>query len=126
MQWILFLKVFDCGSDKFISEDLYLQHRGWFNSSLHLLPLLVRHHIKVLFLKKAEKSKSLGNGVDPLEVINQMGADVFTVSPNIIKQAAEGYKKIRNTFRFLLGKKISIMQNTKLLEKICWKLTAGQ
>ena len=108
--------------------DLYLegsdQHRGWFNSSLNTSVATtgkapykaVLTHGFLVDEKGRKMSKSLGNGVDPLEVINQMGADVLrlwvssvdyrsdvAVSPNIIKQAAEGYKKIRNTFRFLLG-----------------------
>lgn len=108
--------------------DLYLegsdQHRGWFNSSLSTSVATtgrapynaVLTHGFLVDEKGRKMSKSLGNGVDPLDVINQMGADILrlwvssadyrsdvAVSPNIIKQAAEGYKKIRNTFRFLLG-----------------------
>ncbi|MDD4343617.1 MAG: isoleucine--tRNA ligase [Eubacteriales bacterium] len=108
--------------------DLYLegsdQHRGWFNSSLNTSVATtgkapyraVLTHGFLVDEKGRKMSKSLGNGVDPLDVINQMGADILrlwvssadyrsdvAVSPNIIKQAAEGYKKIRNTFRFLLG-----------------------
>ena len=61
-------------------------------------------------------SKSLGNTVDPLKVMNVNGADVLRlwaasidysedckVDDNILKQVAETYRKIRNTFRFLLG-----------------------
>jgi isoleucyl-tRNA synthetase len=61
-------------------------------------------------------SKSLGNVIDPQEMIRQYGADVLrlwvasadyrtevAVSQVIIKQLAEGYRKIRNTFRFMLG-----------------------
>ena len=61
-------------------------------------------------------SKSLGNGIDPFEVINEMGADILrlwvasadyrsdvAVSPGILKQVSEAYRKIRNTFRYLLG-----------------------
>ena len=108
--------------------DLYLegsdQHRGWFNSSLNTSVATtgkapykaVLTHGFLVDEKGRKMSKSLGNGVNPLDVINQMGADILrlwvastdyrsdvAVSPNIIKQAAEGYKKIRNTFRFLLG-----------------------
>jgi isoleucyl-tRNA synthetase len=63
-----------------------------------------------------KQSKSLGNVVDPLKVIKQMGADILrlwvssadyrgdlAVSPNILKQITEAYRKIRNTSRFLLG-----------------------
>ena len=61
-------------------------------------------------------SKSLGNGVDPLKVVNDMGADILrlwvasadyrndvAVSQGILKQVSEAYRKIRNTFRYLLG-----------------------
>lgn len=61
-------------------------------------------------------SKSLGNVVSPQAVIGQYGADILRlwvassdykqdirVSPDILKQLAEGYRKIRNTLRFILG-----------------------
>ena len=61
-------------------------------------------------------SKSKGNGVDPKDVIKQNGADILrlwvassdyrsdvSVSHGIIKQVADAYRKIRNTFRFMLG-----------------------
>ena len=61
-------------------------------------------------------SKSLGNGIDPLDVANQMGADILRLwvasadyrkdvaaSPEILKQMTEAYRKIRNTCRFILG-----------------------
>lgn len=108
--------------------DLYLegsdQHRGWFNSSLctavatkGVAPYkAVLTHGFLVDEKGRKMSKSLGNGVDPLEVINQMGADILrlwvssadyktdvAVSPNILKQMAEAYRKIRNTCRYMLG-----------------------
>lgn len=108
--------------------DLYLegsdQHRGWFNSSL-LTAVATRGqapyravltHGFLVDEKGRKMSKSLGNGVDPLDVIKQMGADILrlwvasadyrsdvAVSPGILKQIAEAYKKIRNTCRYLLG-----------------------
>jgi len=61
-------------------------------------------------------SKSLGNAIDPLQMIKEMGADILrlwvssadyrndiSVSNNIIKQSSEAYRKIRNTCRFILG-----------------------
>jgi len=108
--------------------DMYLegsdQHRGWFNSSIMLS--VVKHNTApyriVLthgFIKDEEgkkMSKSLGNVVDPLEVCSKYGADVLRlwlassdyfndirISQNIILQQVEVYKKIRNTFRYLLG-----------------------
>jgi isoleucyl-tRNA synthetase len=61
-------------------------------------------------------SKSLGNGVDPVAVANQMGGEIvrlwvasvdfredMAASDNLMKRCAEIYRKLRNTFRFLLG-----------------------
>ncbi len=108
--------------------DMYLegsdQHRGWFNSSIVLS--VVKHDMapyKIVlthgFIKDEEgkkMSKSLGNVVDPLEVCSKYGADVLRlwlassdyfndirISQNIISQQVEVYKKVRNTFRYLLG-----------------------
>lgn len=108
--------------------DLYLegsdQHRGWFNSSLSTSVAVtgkspyraVLTHGFVVDEQGRKQSKSLGNVVDPLKVIKQMGADILrlwvssadyrgdlAVSPNILKQITEAYRKIRNTCRFLLG-----------------------
>ena len=108
--------------------DLYLegsdQYRGWFNSSLIIGVAVhdkapykaVVSHGFVVDGKGQKMSKSLGNTVDPLKVMNVNGADVLRlwaasidysedckVDDNILKQVAETYRKIRNTFRFLLG-----------------------
>ncbi|MDS1029608.1 isoleucine--tRNA ligase [Bacillota bacterium LX-D] len=108
--------------------DLYLegsdQHRGWFNSSLSTAVATegrapykrVLTHGYVVDEKGRKQSKSLGNGIDPLDVIKQMGADILrlwvasadykrdvSASPKIMKQMTEAYRKIRNTCRFLLG-----------------------
>ncbi|MBM7855247.1 isoleucyl-tRNA synthetase [Desulfohalotomaculum tongense] len=108
--------------------DLYLegsdQHRGWFNSSLSTAMAVtgeppykaVLTHGFVVDENGRKMSKSLGNVVDPLKVIKQMGADILrlwvssadyrgdlAVSNNILKQLTEAYRKIRNTARFLLG-----------------------
>ena len=61
-------------------------------------------------------SKSLGNGVDPAEVMAKSGADVLrlwvasvdysqdvSISDEILQRTSEAYRRIRNTFRFLLG-----------------------
>ena len=61
-------------------------------------------------------SKSLGNGIDPIEMVNEFGADILrlwaissdytsdvSISKGIIKQVSEVYRKIRNTCRFILG-----------------------
>lgn len=108
--------------------DLYLegsdQHRGWFNSSLSTSVAVrgvapykkVLTHGFVVDEKGHKMSKSLGNVVDPLKMIQEMGADILrlwvssadyrndiSVSTNIIKQSSEAYRKIRNTCRFILG-----------------------
>ncbi len=108
--------------------DVYLegsdQHRGWFQSSLLLSSALHGHApYKTLIThgftmdEKGEKmSKSKGNVVAPDKVIKQYGSEILRlwvalsdyqndqkISDNILKQAAEQYRKIRNTFRFLLA-----------------------
>lgn len=108
--------------------DLYLegsdQHRGWFNSSLSTAVAntgeppyrAVLTHGFVVDEQGRKMSKSLGNVVDPLKVVRQLGADILRLwvcsadyrgdlaaSDSILKQIAEAYRKIRNTFRFLLG-----------------------
>lgn len=108
--------------------DLYLegsdQYRGWFNSSLinsvayiKKAPYkLIISHGFVVDEKGRKMSKSLGNGIDPLMIINEYGADILrlwianseytndiSISQNIIKQTAEIYRKIRNTIRYLLS-----------------------
>ena len=109
-------------------SDMYLegsdQYRGWFNSSLICgvavtgkapYKELVSHGF-VLDGKGLKMSKSLGNAVDPLKVVREQGADVlrlwaasvdFTedvrISDDLIKQVKESYRKIRNTYRFMLG-----------------------
>ncbi|WP_163101429.1 isoleucine--tRNA ligase [Peribacillus alkalitolerans] len=108
--------------------DLYLegsdQYRGWFNSSLSTAVAVtgkapykgVLSHGFVLDGEGRKMSKSLGNVVVPEKVMNQLGADILRlwvasvdyqsdvrVSDAILKQVAEVYRKIRNTFRFLLG-----------------------
>ena len=108
--------------------DLYLegsdQYRGWFNSSLSTAVAVtgkapykgVLSHGFALDGDGRKMSKSLGNVVVPEKVMKQLGADILRlwvasvdyqadvrVSDAILKQVAEVYRKIRNTFRFLLG-----------------------
>jgi isoleucyl-tRNA synthetase len=108
--------------------DLYLegsdQYRGWFNSSLSTGVAVtgkapykgVLSHGFALDGEGRKMSKSLGNVVVPAKVMNQLGADILRlwvasvdyqadvrVSDAILKQVAEVYRKIRNTYRFLLG-----------------------
>lgn len=123
---------FDSGTS-FLSLDgrtseLYLegsdQYRGWFNSSLINSVALSRKspykrilsHGFVLDEKGLKMSKSAGNGVDPNSVAQTLGADVLRiwaasvdylqdvrVSSGLLKIAAETYRKIRNTIRYLLS-----------------------
>ena len=108
--------------------DLYLegsdQHRGWFHTSLlescgtrGRAPFdAILTHGFLLDEQGRKMSKSMGNGVEPEDVMKQYGVDImrlwvvgsdFTedlrVGPEILKQHADLYRRIRNTFRFLLG-----------------------
>ena len=100
------------------------QHRGWFHSSL-LTSVALRGRAPYTDVATAgwtldeqgrAMSKSLGNGVDPVAVSEQMGAEIvrlwiasvdfredMAASDNLMKRCAEIYRKLRNTFRFLLG-----------------------
>jgi len=108
--------------------DLYLegndQYRGWFNASL-ILSMAVNGrapfstcltHGWVMDENWQKMSKSAGNGVDPSKVANQFGADILRlwasqvdyqtdvkISESIIGTVSETYRKIRNTFKFMLG-----------------------
>lgn len=100
------------------------QHRGWFHSSLLVgcgtrgrAPYeAVLTHGFINAEDGRKMSKSLGNGVDPLEVMEQSGADIlriwvvssdFTedlrVGPGILKHAVDHYRRLRNTLRYVLG-----------------------
>ncbi|MEG1362831.1 MAG: isoleucine--tRNA ligase [Clostridia bacterium] len=108
--------------------DVYLegtdQYRGWFQSSL-LTSVATKNRAPyksvvscgfVVDKDGRKMSKSLGNGIDPIKVVDEFGADILRlwtvasdyhsdikVSKEILLQVAETYKKIRNTIRFLLG-----------------------
>ncbi|HEX2942838.1 MAG TPA: isoleucine--tRNA ligase [Rhodopila sp.] len=108
--------------------DLYLegsdQHRGWFHSSLleavgtrGVAPFkAVLTHGFVNDEKGRKMSKSLGNTVAPDEVCDKYGADILRlwvmssdttedlrIGPEILKQQAELYRRLRNTLRWVLG-----------------------
>ncbi len=108
--------------------DMYLegsdQHRGWFQSSLKTSIAMngvapykqVLTHGFTVDGKGHKMSKSLGNVIAPQEVMNELGADILrlwvaatdysgemTVSKDILRQTADGYRRIRNTSRFLLS-----------------------
>jgi isoleucyl-tRNA synthetase len=110
------------------TEVLYLeggdQHRGWFHSSL-LTSVALRgrapySHVVTAGFTLDEQgramSKSLGNVVDPLDIAKSMGGEIvrlwvasidfredMAASENLMQRCAEIYKKLRNTFRFMLG-----------------------
>jgi len=108
--------------------DLYLegtdQHRGWFHSSmLQACGTIGRApyrgvltHGFTLDEKGNKMSKSLGNTVAPEDVTKQYGADILRlwvaqsdytadlrIGPEILKGVADGYRRLRNTMRFMLG-----------------------
>ena len=108
--------------------DLYFegsdQYRGWFNSSLivsvannGVAPYKsVLSHGYVCDSKGEAMHKSVGNVVDPIKIINQYGADILRlwaatedfkadmrIGDSNLKQVSDQYRKIRNTFRFMLG-----------------------
>jgi isoleucyl-tRNA synthetase len=108
--------------------DLYLegsdQHRGWFHSSLLTASMLdgrppydaLLTHGFTVDGEGRKMSKSLGNGIDPHEVSNRLGAEIIrlwiastdysgelAISEEILKRVTEGYRRIRNTLRFLLA-----------------------
>ena len=108
--------------------DLYLegsdQHRGWFQSSL-LTSVAAKGqapyktaltHGFTVDAQGRKMSKSIGNTVSPIDVMNKLGADILrwwvadtdystemTVSDEILKRNADAYRRVRNTCRFLLA-----------------------
>jgi isoleucyl-tRNA synthetase len=108
--------------------DLYLegsdQHRGWFQSSLlescatrgHAPYKAVLTHGFTMDAKGEKMSKSKGNTVSPLKVMEQYGADIIRlwalsvdytedhrIGDEILKGVGDQYRRLRNTFRYLLG-----------------------
>lgn len=120
--------------------DLYLegsdQHRGWFQSSLltgvagvgHAPYKAVLTHGFVVDGDGRKMSKSIGNTILPEEVIQKYGADILRlwvtsadykadirISNDILKQLSEVYRKIRNTFRYILGNINDFNPNTDMV-----------
>jgi isoleucyl-tRNA synthetase len=108
--------------------DLYLegsdQHRGWFQSSLLTGVAIDKAapyrqcltHGFTVDEHGRKMSKSLGNGIEPQEIMRTLGADILrlwiasadysnemSLSQEILKRNADAYRRIRNTARFLLG-----------------------
>ena len=111
-----------------VRADLYLegsdQHRGWFQSSLlescgtrgHAPYKGVFTHGFALDGQGRKMSKSVGNVVDPLKIIGESGADILRlwvastdyfedvrIGKEILAGTSDAYRKLRNTFRYLLG-----------------------
>ena len=108
--------------------DLYLeghdQHRGWFHSSLLTACAMYDHapyrglltHGFTVDSQGRKMSKSLGNGVDPQETSKKLGAEIIRLwvaasdysgdiagDDKILARVVDGYRRIRNTLRFLLA-----------------------
>jgi isoleucyl-tRNA synthetase len=108
--------------------DLYLegsdQHRGWFHSSLLTGAMLdgrapykaLLTHGFTVDAQGRKMSKSLGNGIEPQEVADKLGAEIIrlwiastdysgelSISDEILKRVTESYRRIRNTLRFMLA-----------------------
>ena len=121
--------------------DLYLegsdQHRGWFHSSLLTGSMLdgrapynaLLTHGFVVDGQGRKMSKSVGNIVAPQTVANKMGAEIIrlwcastdysgelSISDEILKRVSEGYRRIRNTLRFLLANISDFDAKTQLLD----------
>jgi isoleucyl-tRNA synthetase len=108
--------------------DLYTeggdQHRGWFHSSL-LTSVAVRNHAPYKMVATSgwtldeqgrAFSKSLGNGVDPVDIAKRFGGEIIRLwvasvdfredvaaSENLMQRVSDNYRKLRNTLRFLLS-----------------------
>ncbi|SMN10516.1 Isoleucyl-tRNA synthetase [uncultured Candidatus Thioglobus sp.] len=121
--------------------DLYLegsdQHRGWFQSSMITAVAMngkapykqVLTHGFTVDKDGKKMSKSLGNVMSPQKVVNNLGADILrlwiastdytgemTVSDEILKGASDGYRKIRNTIRFMLANMHDFSPDEHLIE----------
>jgi isoleucyl-tRNA synthetase len=108
--------------------DLYTeggdQHRGWFHSSI-LTSVAVRGRAPYRMVATSgwtldeqgrAFSKSLGNGVDPVDIAKRLGGEIVRLwvasvdfredvaaSESLMQRVSDNYRKLRNTFRFLLG-----------------------
>jgi isoleucyl-tRNA synthetase len=120
--------VLDLEPELHAPADLYTeggdQHRGWFHSSL-LTSVAVRGKAPYKMVATSgwtldeqgrPFSKSLGNGVDPVDIAKRLGAEVVRLwvasvdfredvaaSENLMQRVSDNYRKLRNTLRFLLG-----------------------
>ncbi|MFH1857181.1 MAG: isoleucine--tRNA ligase [Candidatus Omnitrophota bacterium] len=125
---VSFRAVLEERSNLIFPSNIYLegsdQHRGWFQSSLITSAALekkapykqVLTHGFVVDGAGRKMSKSLGNVIMPEEIIKEKGADILRlwvassdynddvrISDEIMSRLSDAYRKIRNTFRFILG-----------------------
>ncbi|MBI2118824.1 MAG: isoleucine--tRNA ligase [Elusimicrobia bacterium] len=133
--------------------DLYLegsdQHRGWFQTSL--IPSVALHgtapykavltHGFIVDGQGKKMSKSMGNVIAPEDILKDYGADILRLwvassdyredirlSKDILKGVAENYRKIRNSFRYMLGNlaefnvEKELLPESQLLEIDRWAL----
>lgn len=138
-------------SDLAYPADVYLegsdQYRGWFNSSLVTGVMLndeapfktILSHGFTIDAQGRKMSKSIGNVIEPEEVIRNLGADVLrlwvassdyrnelAISDEIFKRVADAYRRIRNTARFLLSNlfdfdpSVHLVKTEKLLALDQW------
>jgi isoleucyl-tRNA synthetase len=151
--WFAVLQSRNYDAGEFIA-DLYLegsdQHRGWFQSSLLLSSAIqekapfksVLTHGFTVDEKGEKMSKSKGNVIAPEKVLKQYGSEILRlwvatsdyqndlkISNNILKQTADQYKKLRNTFRFLLAnindlEKLTPVSEMGILDK--WILSKAE
>ena len=110
--------------DKVIYLEGSDQHRGWFHSALLTSAAMHGHapydevltHGFTVDAQGRKMSKSLGNGIEPQDVMKNYGADILrlwivaadyrnemALSDEILKRVSDAYRRIRNTARFLLG-----------------------
>ena len=110
--------------DKVIYLEGSDQHRGWFHSALLTAEGMHGHapydevltHGFTVDAQGRKMSKSLGNGIEPQDVMKNYGADILrlwivaadyrnemALSDEILKRVSDAYRRIRNTARFLLG-----------------------
>ena len=114
------------------------QHRGWFHSSL-LTSVALRgrapySHVATAGWTLDEQgramSKSLGNGVDPVDIANRLGGEIvrlwvasidfredMAASENLMQRCADIYRKLRNTFKILLGNLHGFDPNTDSIKE---------
>ena len=121
--------------------DVYLegtdQHRGWFHSSLlqgagTIGRAPYRNVVTCGFTldeKGMKMSKSLGNIIAPQKVVDQYGADILRlwvaqtdytadqrIGDEILKGVADSYRRLRNTFRYMLGARDGVVRDVDALE----------